>query len=147
MECVLAYLHVCTSPRLCVSCLCVRHSRYNRVLSALVCLNGQHHREPVHLFNQSLTGGENTQAGVCLTSQRDRGRQATDWTLGGMTFDPVGVSSQWGADVHILSPSLSHAIFLSACLHCADGRQKRLNRVQRGIKHEFGSFNKRAVLK
>lgn len=50
------------------------HSDHKCVLSARqsVCLNGRHHREPVHLFNQSLTGGEHSP--MCL-SDLSRGRR------------------------------------------------------------------------
>ncbi len=53
------------SSRLCLRvcwCVSIHHSDGNNILSApqSVCVNGRHHREPVHLFNQSLTSEELT---------------------------------------------------------------------------------------
>lgn len=107
------------SSGLCV-CVCVRATVTQTTTASFqlvrVCLNGRHHREPVHLFNQSLTGGEYTHPSVCLTPRGGQGREPSDWTLGGMTFTLLGVSSQLGTDIHILFLSLSCHLCLSLCL-------------------------------
>ena len=101
-------------------------SDHNLVLSARrsVCVNGRHRGEPVHLFSQSLTGGERTPGCLSdLSGGGDRGREPSVRTLGGMTFDPWGVSSQLGnRHAHTRSVPLS-------CGFCPfkDSTQRSLN--------------------
>lgn len=76
--------------RMCV-CVCVRkrahRSEHNHSFQS-VCLNRRRRREPVHLFNQSLSGGEHT---ILRLSDLSREHVPSDWTLGGMTLDPRGI--------------------------------------------------------
>lgn len=82
-RCVFVSLHMKQLPGF-VSYRCIKstsalqtdhHSDHNRVLSARrsVCVNGRHRGEPVHLFNQSLTGGERTPG--CLSDLSRGGGQ------------------------------------------------------------------------